>query len=134
MARQCPRPLDIGEWSVGVPEQAGHDGHWSHEIVLLRLSTIDGMARIAIEDDGPGFPHEDRDLFLTWGRAPGSRSRGHGIGPPYVNSLTRGYGGGLSITDSTRLGGAMIVLDLSISAASPAVQQGKRATDPRRAG
>lgn len=95
-------------------------GHWSRETVLLDLSRLDGMARIAIEDDGPGFPKEDRDLLLTWGGG-GSRSHGHGIGLPYVNSLAGSYGGRLYLADSTRLGGARTVLDLPLSPTSPAV-------------
>ena len=82
---------------------------------------MDGMARIAIEDDGLGFPKEDRNLLLTWGGAGGSGSQGHGIGLPYVNSLASSYGGQLYLADSKKLGGAMAVLDLPLVRASPEV-------------
>ena len=95
-------------------------GHWSRETVLLRISKLDGMARVAIEDDGPGFPKENRALLLTWARGAESRSQGHGIGLPYVNSLACSYGGKLHIADSIGLGGAKTVLDLPLSPASSA--------------
>ena len=113
----CVRSEDLSEMVGNLLRNAGF---WSRETVHLSLSAVDGMARITIEDDGPGFPKDDRDRFLEWGRASGSRSQGHGIGLPYINSLARGYGGRLYIDDSTRLGGAMAVLDLPLSPRSPA--------------
>ena len=104
-------PEDFAEMVGNLLRNAGF---WSREAVLLRLSEAGGMARIAVEDDGPGFPAQDRDRLLAWGGAGGSRSGGHGIGLPYVNGLARGYGGALSIGDSDRLGGAMAVLDLPL--------------------
>ena len=127
----CVLPEDLSEMIGNLLRNAGP---WSRETVLLGLSELDGMARIAIEDDGPGFPEEDRELLLAWGRGAESRSRGHGIGLPYVNSLARGYGGRLSIADSTRLGGAKTVLDLPLSAGSPAVQRDKQDMNPERLG
>lgn len=89
-------------------------GAWSHETVVLGLSGADGMARITIEDDGPGFPGEDRDGLLAWARGAGTAAGGHGIGLPYVNSLARSYGGRLYLTDSAELGGASVVLELPL--------------------
>ena len=89
-------------------------GAWSRETVVLGLSSADGMARITVEDDGPGFPGEDRDGLLTWARAAGTSAEGHGIGLPYVNSLARSYGGTLHLRDSAKLGGARAVLELPL--------------------
>ena len=100
-------------------------GVWSRGTVLLGLSKRDGMVRIVIEDDGPGFPKEDRALLLAWARGAVSRSQGHGIGLPYVNSLARSYGGQLHLADSARFGGARTVLDLPISPASSGVRRDK---------
>ena len=110
-------PEDLSEMVGNLLRNAGF---WSRETVLLGLEGVDGMARITVEDDGPGFPAEDRDRLLAWGGGAGSRSRGHGIGLPYVNGLARGYGGRLSIGDSTRLGGAKAVLELPFPAEPPA--------------
>lgn len=125
------RPEDLSEMVGNMLRNAGF---WSRETVLLSLSRVDGVARITIEDDGPGFPKQDRDLFLAWGRASGSRSQGHGIGLPYINSLARGYGGRLYIDDSARLGGAMTVLDLPLAVRSTAKRSPKQAPHPGRSG
>ncbi len=127
----CVRPEDLSEMVGNLLRNAGS---WSRETVLLGLSSVGGMARITIEDDGPGFPKEDRDLFLVWGRASCSRSQGHGIGLPYTNSLARGYGGQLHINDSARLGGAMTVLDLPLSARSSAELSTNQALHPECSG
>ena len=98
-------------------------GAWSHGTVVLELSGVDGMARITIEDDGPGFPAEDRAGLLAWARGAGTAAGGHGIGLPYVNSLARSYGGGLHLSDSARLGGASVVLELPLVPADEAPEQ-----------
>ena len=112
----CVLPEDLSEMIGNLLRNAGH---WSHGTVLLGLSRVDGMARITIEDDGPGFPQEDGNLLLEWRSGAGSRSQGHGIGLPYVNSLARGYGGRLQVAVSPKLGGAKTVLDLPLSGTSP---------------
>ncbi len=89
-------------------------GAWSRETVVLELSGADGIVRITIEDDGPGFPAGDREGLLTWARGAGSAAGGHGIGLPYVNSLACSYGGGLHLSDSAGLGGAQVVLELPL--------------------
>ena len=127
----CVPSDDLSEMMGNLLRNAGQ---WSHEIVRLSVSRLDDTVRIAIEDDGPGFPREDRDLLLTWGGAGGSRSQGHGIGLPYVNSLARSYGGQLYLADSTGLGGAEAVLDLPLASASPTVQCDPQDLIERRSG
>ena len=89
-------------------------GAWSRGTVALGLSGTGGMARITIEDDGPGFQGEDRDGLLASARGAGTPAGGHGIGLPYVNSLACSFGGGLYLADSTRLAGARVVLELPL--------------------
>ncbi len=107
-------------------------GAWSRGRVVLELSGADGVARIAIEDDGPGFPGEDRDGLLAWARGAGADAGGHGIGLPYVNSLARSYGGRLQLTDSPGLGGARVVLELPLAPPDEPPGQVTAAVHPTR--
>lgn len=76
----------------------------------------DGMARIALHDDGPGVPEADRvrvfDPFFTSKRDTG----GTGLGLPIARALAEGCGGDLELADGSGAG-ACFVLTVPLASA-----------------
>jgi signal transduction histidine kinase len=74
-----------------------------------------GRVRIAVEDQGPGIPSEDRERvwkgYYRLQREAGSAVAGSGIGLAVVQSLTTDMGGRSWIEESTT-GGARFVVEL----------------------
>jgi two-component system, OmpR family, sensor kinase len=74
-----------------------------------------GGVRLAVEDDGPGIPLEQRALiFDRFHRTDPARSRtagGAGLGLAIVQAIVDAHGGSVTVGDSG-LGGARIVLEL----------------------
>lgn len=70
--------------------------------------------RIAVEDDGPGIPPEQREAVLRRGFRANPATIGQGIGLAVVRELVDAYQGRLDIADSAALGGASFVLSLPI--------------------
>ena len=64
-------------------------------------------ARIAIADDGPGIPAEDRIRVATPGTRLDERGGGHGFGLAIARELTELYGGTLTLGDAP--GGGLLV-------------------------
>ncbi len=69
------------------------------------------MVRIAIEDDGPGMPADERERVFLVGQRLDEAVAGHGLGLAIVRDIATLYGGSVEIGDS-ELGGAIVVLDL----------------------
>ncbi|WP_298670699.1 ATP-binding protein [uncultured Sphingomonas sp.] len=74
-----------------------------------------GMARLAVIDDGPGVPAEDRgritERFVRLDRA--RSAAGHGLGLNLVETIARAHGGSLSIGDARP--GLEVVLRLPLA-------------------
>lgn len=66
---------------------------------------------LAVEDDGPGIPAEDRPRVLQRGARADEKVPGHGLGLAMVQDTVELYGGSLAI-DTSPLGGARIALRL----------------------
>ena len=81
-------------------------------MVCVSLQTDDHMAKLTVEDNGPGFDAEiNRHLFER--RVKGRASRGHGLGLAFVEAVVRVHGG--SVTATNRLeGGARLTVRLPL--------------------
>lgn len=65
---------------------------------------------LTIEDDGPGFAHEDIDTMLSRGGRLDESGPGTGLGLSIARELTEATGGALSLSTSS-LGGALVRFD-----------------------
>jgi two-component system OmpR family sensor kinase len=85
------------------------------ERVLLSAAAGDGRLTIAVEDDGPGIPVEEReavfDRFHRVGHARDRASGGSGLGLSIARSIVEAHGGRISVGDSS-LGGARVAFEL----------------------
>ena len=76
--------------------------------IVARVLEDDAALEFEIEDDGVGLPARDRDRltepYVT------KREKGTGLGLAIVKRILEEHGGSLTLTDSTALGGAKVVL------------------------
>ena len=83
--------------------------------VTLHAHRDDGLLEIAVEDDGPGIPEEDRErIFEPFFRLDRSRDRatgGFGLGLSIARKAVALHGGSLAVERSA-LGGARFVIRL----------------------
>ena len=79
--------------------------------IAVSVETTDSVVRIAIEDDGPGFPESQRQRVFERGET-GTQSTGTGFGLYFVGAMVDTYGGDVDILDSD-LGGARVVVELA---------------------
>jgi signal transduction histidine kinase len=80
--------------------------------VYVSLRTDGMLARLTIEDDGPGFDAEiARHLFER--RVKGRSSRGHGLGLAFVEAVVRVHGGSVAAANREQ-GGARLTLTLPL--------------------
>jgi len=85
----------------------------------VRLEICDGMARIRVEDDGPGIP-EDRlgDAMKPFVRLDPARNQneaaGVGLGLAIAADIARRHGGRLVLGRSVRLGGLRADIELAV--------------------
>jgi signal transduction histidine kinase len=68
--------------------------------------------RLTVEDDGPGLTPEQRKTVLKRGERLDESAPGSGLGLSIVDELARAYGGALSLSESRRLGGLRIDMEL----------------------
>lgn len=83
--------------------------------VWLRVEDRDGWLVIAVDDDGPGVPQDERErVFDPFHRVDNSRDRhtgGYGLGLSFVKLIAEQHGGSVYVTDSPE-GGARFVLSV----------------------
>ncbi|MGH9022374.1 MAG: HAMP domain-containing sensor histidine kinase, partial [Acidimicrobiia bacterium] len=82
--------------------------HYAGGVVLVEISATDGMARVAVEDAGPGVPLSEREvIFSRFSRGAAAdlpdAPRGTGLGLALVAEHARLHGGRVWVQD--RLGG-----------------------------
>ena len=70
-----------------------------------------GKMRLAVEDDGPGLPDEQRDEVMKRGARLDESAPGSGLGLSIVDELARAYGGTVAMERSS-LGGLKVLIDL----------------------
>lgn len=84
--------------------------------IRIVTGTVDGRAVVAVHDDGPGVPEEDRtavfDRFVRLDEARSTDAGGAGLGLAIVADVIAAHGGEVSITDSP-LGGAAVTMRLA---------------------
>ena len=80
--------------------------------VSVRLRTDDGEVTLAVGDDGPGIPPEDRErVFERFTRLDGARDRdagGTGLGLAIAREIVEAHGGTIAVEDSP-LGAHLVV-------------------------
>jgi signal transduction histidine kinase len=83
--------------------------------ITVALDSVEGAARIAVEDEGPGIPPREReqvfDRFYRLERERSSAVAGTGIGLSVVRELASRQGGRAVVETGAR-GGARIVVEL----------------------
>jgi signal transduction histidine kinase len=91
--------------------------------VEVAVQTGDGVARIVVDDDGPGIPEADRTrVFERFTRLEEARSRddgGSGLGLAIVAAIVERHRGSVRVTDG-HLGGARFVVTLPTATTSVA--------------
>ncbi|WP_136254081.1 ATP-binding protein [Onishia niordana] len=89
--------------------------------VRVSLGDDGQVARLDIEDDGPGVPVGEREeIFKPFARLDDSRTRrsgGYGLGLSIVHKVMLWHGGSVMVDDSPRLGGARFSLLLPLKQA-----------------
>jgi two-component system sensor histidine kinase RstB len=80
--------------------------------VLLELTQDEEQVRVAVHDDGPGIPEEQRDKvlapFVRLGVDRDRKTGGVGLGLAIVNRIVRRHDGRLAIATSPTLGGTLV--------------------------
>jgi signal transduction histidine kinase len=113
---RCPEDLafqgekqDLLELVGNVMENAGK---WCRGRIRVD-ATPSGEARmiVAVDDDGPGLPPEERAQALKRGQRLDENAPGSGLGLSIVDELARAYGGSVQLGESA-LGGLRVTLDL----------------------
>jgi len=101
----------------------GNARRYADTRVVLRASRVGEVVTIAVDDDGPGIPVEEREqVFAPFYRLDRSRDRatgGFGLGLAIARKAVQLHGGSLAIQDA-EMGGARLVISLPTSSATPA--------------
>ncbi|WP_243067212.1 sensor histidine kinase NtrY-like [Candidatus Rhodoblastus alkanivorans] len=92
----------------------------------VRLRVADGVAVIDIEDNGKGFPRENRARLLEPYMT--TRAEGTGLGLPIVAKILEDHGGGIELLDAASGQGALVRLHFPIAAA-PAAEEGAESAE-----
>ena len=96
------------------------------QTVTVRVERLEGAARLAVEDEGPGVAIADRErIWAPFVRLTNGRrgTNGTGIGLAVVRDLTARHGGRAWVERAER-GGACFVVELPSSPAVPAKDSG----------
>jgi two-component system nitrogen regulation sensor histidine kinase NtrY len=104
-------------------EGAEMDGRAATIKVTLRVE--DGMAIIDVEDNGKGFPRENRARLLEPYMT--TRKEGTGLGLPIVAKIFEDHGGGIELLDATSGPGALVRLHFPVTGAAQQAEDVSRA-------
>lgn len=100
---------DLDELLGNLLENAAKYGGGS---VFVTVAQVDGMAEIAVEDDGPGIAAADRLRIFDRGVRLDSAKPGTGLGLAIVRDVAELYGGNIVLDDSEDMGGLLVRLRL----------------------
>ena len=102
-------PLDRRLAKRSISNLLNNAARYAEGLVRVTLTEEGGVARVIVEDDGPGVPEGDRErIFDPFSRLDEARSRdtgGIGLGLPIARRSARAHGGDIDVGDS-ELGGA----------------------------
>ena len=83
--------------------------------LVATVDVVSGRLQLAVEDAGPGIPVERRQEALARFARPGARDEGgSGLGLAIVKAVAEAHGGDVRI-ESSRYGGARVVVELPAS-------------------
>ncbi|XEC94265.1 ATP-binding protein [Paenibacillus tarimensis] len=105
-------PLRIQQIIVNLLNNCLHARHPARTLsIQVELSARDdGMAEIAVTDNGTGIKPEDRELvFERFFRGDNNRCRGLGLGLTFSLLLARSMGGNLALRDSSEEGSTFVL-------------------------
>jgi signal transduction histidine kinase len=69
--------------------------------ITVRVRNSDGQLVLTVEDNGPGIPHEERELiFGRFHRVAASHEEGCGLGLPIVREIAHAHHGEIRLLDS----------------------------------
>jgi two-component system sensor histidine kinase RstB len=92
----------------------GNALRYCNSTVRVSGGVNNGMAFVAVEDDGAGIPEKDREkVFEAFARLDDSRTRasgGYGLGLSIVSRIAYWFGGSVTVDESPLLGGARFVM------------------------
>lgn len=100
---------DLDEIIGNLLENAAKYGGGS---VFVTVARAQGMAEIAVEDDGPGIAPADRLRIFDRGVRLDSAKPGTGLGLAIVRDVAELYGGSIALEDSEDMGGLLVRLRL----------------------
>lgn len=86
-------------------------GKWARSRVQVDVQQAAGQLCLAVDDDGPGIPPDQRERIFQRGVRLDERCPGAGLGLDIVRNLAESYGGRIQVQDSP-LGGARLLLCL----------------------
>ncbi len=84
---------------------------WAKSQVVVDAHASGDRVELLVCDDGPGFPHENRERLTSRGVRADERTPGHGFGLAIVQELVVLGGGKLFLEDAPQ-GGARVRIDL----------------------
>lgn len=83
--------------------------------IRVSLHAAENEARLAVEDNGPGFDEQTlSSVFVR--RVKGKQSSGHGLGLAFIDAVVRAHGGTVVASNGEK-GGARIVITLPMASA-----------------
>jgi two-component system OmpR family sensor kinase len=81
--------------------------------ISVSTDTVDGQARLVVQDDGPGVPPElAKSLFERFVRGAGDRGGSFGLGLAIVKAVAESHGGSVTLEPPQSLRGARFVVRL----------------------
>lgn len=93
---------------------AGNALRYAKSQIVISAGVKQGLAFVAVEDDGQGIPEADREkVFIPFARLDDSRTRasgGYGLGLSIVSRIAFWFNGMMRVDESPTLGGARFVM------------------------
>lgn len=94
------RGYQVREMIGNLVENALNYGAPGGSITVAVAKPAPGTLCLAVEDDGPGIPEQERArVFERFYRIPGSSGDGAGLGLSIVREIARGHGAGVQLLD-----------------------------------
>lgn len=109
---------DLMEVIGNVMDNAFKYGKQHISVVVGAKAEMNDGVEIIVEDDGPGIADDQQEFVLQRGARADTLVQGQGIGLAVVTDIVNSYGGNI-LVDSSKLGGARLVITFPGIASSP---------------